>query len=217
MQITLAILLAVIAIVLILSKRLLSNDALERAANATGIVAAVAALIVLAFYTSSLGSINQPVASSATAVLDITLFPTSSNTPISTQTVNPIDTQLSTASFMVSSLVGWQDTGMHVSRGDRLEISVISGTWTGEIGHAPITNGEGDLGYICGSPSCVEPLPTAPTGALIGQIGDMIFLIGKGNIIISEDEGNLLLRMNDGDSGLHDNEGSLQVEIAKQQ
>ncbi len=53
------------------------------------------------------------------------------------------------------------------------------------------------------------------TGALIGQIGDMTFEIGTGTVIFSEGNGTLRVRINDADNGLHDNEGSLQVNIIK--
>jgi len=53
MQFFIAILLAALAIVLFLSKKSLPNAMLERAANAGGIISAIAALIVFAFYTIS--------------------------------------------------------------------------------------------------------------------------------------------------------------------
>jgi hypothetical protein len=122
-------------------------------------------------------------------------------------------TQTTDRVFEVSSLIGWQNTGIHISNGERVEISVISGEWTNWRGRAPYTEGEGDSAYICGSPGCVEPLPTVPSGALIGQIGGMTFLIGAGTVILAEVEGNLLLRINDSNGGLYDNDGSLKVKI----
>jgi len=53
MQIFLAAILFIVAIALFISKRLIKNDDLERAANIGSLIAAIAALIVLAFYTSS--------------------------------------------------------------------------------------------------------------------------------------------------------------------
>lgn len=53
MQFFIAILLAALALALFLSKKSLPNATLERAANAGGIISAIAALIVFAFYTIS--------------------------------------------------------------------------------------------------------------------------------------------------------------------
>jgi len=71
MQIVLAILLAIIAAILFLSKKAITNDVLERAANAGGVVAAVAAIIVLAFYTSTIVSSKEEQASKAITVASL--------------------------------------------------------------------------------------------------------------------------------------------------
>jgi hypothetical protein len=60
---------------------------------------------------------------------------------------------------------------------------------------------------------CVEPLPTFPTDALIGRVGNQQFYVGQRTIITIEQTGTLSLRMNDGDYDLWDNDGTLQVGI----
>lgn len=121
--------------------------------------------------------------------------------------------------FTVSSLKGWQATGVYVNKGDKVEITVLSGEWSYNPNESQYTSGEGDSNYVCGkiiSPSeCAEPLPTSPSGALIGQIGNMIFEVGSGAVISAKDNGTLRLRMNDANDGLGDNEGSLKVQIIK--
>ena len=105
MQIALAIFLAIIAIILFSLKKLISNEALERAANVGGVIAIIAALLILAFYTPNpqkppIGitpsaantDIPKPTIttlSSSTATLKSDSNPASVNTtvPESTQTV----------------------------------------------------------------------------------------------------------------------------------
>jgi hypothetical protein len=98
-----------------------------------------------------------------------------------------------------------------------VQITVVSGQWT----HAkdpPYNNGTGDEGYICAnnmpSTQCVEPLPSAPQGSLIGRIGSTIFAVGTGRTVTADESGPLSLRMNDGDAGLYDNDGFLVVRVS---
>jgi hypothetical protein len=60
MQIILAILLIIIGVVLFLAKRSIGNEDLGRAANVGSIVATIAGIIILAFYTAALGSTKDP-------------------------------------------------------------------------------------------------------------------------------------------------------------
>jgi hypothetical protein len=60
MQILIAVLLVILALVLFVFKKWLPNEALERAANVSGIIATAAGIVVLAFYTASLGSRAEP-------------------------------------------------------------------------------------------------------------------------------------------------------------
>jgi len=65
MQITITVVLAILAIVLFVSKRFISNEALERAANVGGVIAVIAALVVLAFFTFSPESQNERINSNS--------------------------------------------------------------------------------------------------------------------------------------------------------
>ena len=115
----------------------------------------------------------------------------------------------------VDATLPWQATGISFSANDSIEIEVTSGLWTHWLGTEPYNNGSGES-YICTDflpgNECAEPLPNAPKGALIGQIGSHIFLIGSGNSIVAQQSGELHLRINDGDDGLFDNDGTLTVE-----
>jgi hypothetical protein len=111
---------------------------------------------------------------------------------------------------------GWQDTGVRVKPGTKIDISVIEGKWTHWSGSQPLNPGVGG-GYICGKAmkpeDCVEPLPEYPAGGLIGKIGDQVFGVGMGISQVSTGSGTLKLRINDADVGLYDNDGELKVEI----
>jgi len=78
MQIVAVVLLTILAITLFLSKKSLPNEALERVANVSGVVATITALLVLAFYTASIGSknqeIHQPIADNSTLDTELNLL-----------------------------------------------------------------------------------------------------------------------------------------------
>lgn len=119
----------------------------------------------------------------------------------------------------VEAKLGWQNTDLQVEGGSVLHVKVIGGMWTQFRSDEHYFQGEG-IGYICGlalpSDKCVEPLPSAGQGALIGRVSDQIFLIGN-DVSVTIDAGGLLyLRMNDGDVGLYDNDGWLSVQIERQ-
>lgn len=112
---------------------------------------------------------------------------------------------------------GWQSTGVLVTSGMKISISVISGEWTyWPDAPQPYNSGEGGK-YICANvmpaSQCVEPLPDFPSGGLIGKIGNQIFGIGKGTTLLAEQLGTFYLRINDGDLGLYDNVGELVIDI----
>lgn len=111
---------------------------------------------------------------------------------------------------------GWQDTGVRVKPGTKIDITVIEGKWTHWSGTQPLNPGVGG-GYICGKAmkpeDCVEPLPEYSAGGLIGKIGNHVFPVGMGISQVTTDSGTLKLRINDADVGLYDNDGELQVEI----
>jgi hypothetical protein len=132
--------------------------------------------------------------------------------------VPSISTQIRTAGgVQVSARKDWQSSGYQITTGAEVQIEVIDGQWTSRKGTILYTSGEG-TGYICGEvmppEKCVEPLPTVPSDALIGRIGDQLFLIGQGTTISAEQSGPLELRINDGSGGLYDNDGVLTVSVS---
>lgn len=112
--------------------------------------------------------------------------------------------------------LSWQVTGVVVEANETLVVEVVDGEWSSQAGVSPYNNGTG-TGYICADflppEDCVEPLPEAPQGALIGRIGNHVFEVGSGTTLVAQQEGELALRMNDDDDGLFDNEGVLTVDI----
>jgi hypothetical protein len=116
----------------------------------------------------------------------------------------------------INARKGWQDTGIRVKPGTKINITVIDGKWTHWSGTQPFNPGVGG-GYTCGKAmnpeDCVEPLPEYSTGGLIGKVGDQVFGVGMGISYETNESGTLKLRINDADVGLYDNDGELKVEI----
>ena len=140
MQILLAIILIIIAVALFLSKSSIKNDDLERAANVGGVVATIAAIVVLAFYTTSINppKIPPPVVDTLTNTLLPTGLPpsptetptitlTSTFTPTATlaptQTNTPTLTSTSTPTLMLPFLDNF-DNGI-----DSHIWKTLSGVW----------------------------------------------------------------------------------------
>jgi len=115
--------------------------------------------------------------------------------------------------FEVLAAKGWQNTGVQVSAGDSLEITYISGIWSGKTGNNLFTGPEGghpSRDYFC------SPISHEETGfnALIGKIWyGKPFLVGRHFTGTADISGTLYLRMNDCDVWLEDNEGSVIVTI----
>jgi hypothetical protein len=118
----------------------------------------------------------------------------------------------------ISAEKGWQDGKLNVPPGSQVQITVVGGQWTHAKESAPYNNGIGDPGWVCAnvmaSPQCVEPLPSAAQGSLIGRIGSTVFAVGAGRTVTADESGPLSLRMNDGDVGLYDNDGFLVVRVS---
>jgi len=112
--------------------------------------------------------------------------------------------------FEVSAL-GWKDTGIVISAGDWVQISVTGGGWTTWAGVNPRTDGNG----IEGRRDPCTPMPDHNTGGLVGQIGDNPPLWVGNDVALrpSPFTGDLKLSMNDC-SPFGGNEGSLTVNIA---
>jgi hypothetical protein len=143
--------------------------------------------------------------------------PSPSHPPSPSQPPSPSPSPTSTpnyfTTFEVLAAKGWQDTGVQVNAGDILEISYVSGLWTGKIGLNDYSGPEGghpSQDYLC------NPMSHKETGfnALIGIIWTgKPFMVGRHFTGTADISGGLYLRMNDCDEWLEDNEGSVVVTI----
>jgi hypothetical protein len=107
--------------------------------------------------------------------------------------------------FTVSAKQQWTPTGIVVRRGEPLTFRV-----NGDINFGPGTSPPGGSGERNGG----NPVPGAPTGALIGRIGNsQPFVIGNTAQIQAPAGGQLFLGVND--SYLQDNDGAFQVEVQR--
>ena len=111
----------------------------------------------------------------------------------------------------ISAELGWQNTGILLKPGATINIQFISGEI--QDGQAVI-RGPSGVGWVCGDPSCCEPMPAEQRDALIGRVGDHLFLIGDSHTIEVQEGGELQLRINDCDAGLFDNSGELKIKIS---
>jgi hypothetical protein len=159
--------------------------------------------------------ITDPVASPAVISVSPSVLPSEIPAVIATQPILITATVHWNTTKEIHSDKLWQDTGLDLRAGDKVLIEVVNGRWKKSPNEA-YNNGSG-TGYICGgvlaSTDCVEPMPMYPTDALIGRVGDQIFLIGQRVEITVEQNGQLSMRMNDGDFDIFDNEGSLTVGV----
>lgn|GEM_PF-3190374 len=107
--------------------------------------------------------------------------------------------------------LGWQSTGILLASGESIHIQFVSG----EIRDGDtIIRGPSGVGWACEDRDCCEPMPDVGRDALIGRVGDELFLIGDRNEISVATDGELQLRINDCDAGLFDNSGSLRIKIS---
>jgi hypothetical protein len=122
-----------------------------------------------------------------------------------TTTTTTATTTTAGGTLMVPGQQAWTPTGLTVRRGERLTFSA-----TGQItfpGTAtPAGSGEINQG---------NPVPSAPTGALIGKVGEtgQPFVIGNQASITAPAAGQLFVGIND--STHADNSGSFQVQIQR--
>jgi hypothetical protein len=113
----------------------------------------------------------------------------------------------SPSGFNVSAQQPCFATGMTVRRGETLGIQA-----SGEISYGP---GRATPAGSTSDQNPANPVPNAPTGALIGRIGNgAAFLIGSQNQIQAPANGQLFLCVNDGQMG--DNSGAFQVQVTRQ-
>jgi hypothetical protein len=128
-----------------------------------------------------------------------TVATTGTTTTTTTTTTGPA------GSLMVPAQQAWTPTGLAVRRGERLTF-----TANGQITFPGTASPQGSSETNQGN-----PLPAAPTGALIGKIGQngQPFVIGNSATITAPAAGQLFVGINDGHFG--DNNGSFQVQIQR--
>lgn len=102
---------------------------------------------------------------------------------------------------------GWQ-TILHVNKGQIIHLKA-DGTWRTYDPVDFVCNAEGIHNGKETYPFTTVALP----GALIGKIGDSIFLIGKAARIEVPEDGDLQVRINKKDGYLHDDSGQLMLTI----
>ncbi len=118
-------------------------------------------------------------------------------TPQPTPTLEPV-------TFLVAYVPAydpWFYIDEFINQGEEVEIQFVEGTWTYDP-EVPAFGAEGNpnqpiCAYIQPGAKCVEPLPTARTGALVGSLDvPQFFEVGNHLKFIAPTSGWLTLRMN---------------------
>lgn len=116
----------------------------------------------------------------------------------------PVDIQVD-----IQADAPWQDTGLQVRRGNRVQVIYVSGEWSIWVGADPMTDGNGQTGR----PEDCRLMPEANLGGLIGRVGENPpFFIGNEADLFSEYNGALQLSMNDC-TPFESNGGALTVQV----
>lgn len=112
----------------------------------------------------------------------------------------------------------WYDTGININADTVATISYVSGLWTANPNdnNGQLYNAAGNPTYINAKPGYT--MPNTNEGALIGRIGQTVFLIGMGVTTPEGLTGELELCINDDltgeyGAGLTDNIGSITMQI----
>lgn len=110
----------------------------------------------------------------------------------------------------VSSQTGWQDTGIAIEKGERLNIVWINGTWNGDGGRYPFHGPAGPVHDAYTAPDSY-PLPGHVEDSLVGRVGGQRFFVGEQARVRIGENSTLQLTIND--TGYHDNRGSIRVRV----
>lgn len=112
----------------------------------------------------------------------------------------------------------WLDTGIRINTSTAATISYVDGKWTAnpEDNNGEEYDAAGNPSYINAKPGYT--MPNENEGALIGKVGDTVFLIGLGATTPPGLAGKLELCINDDltgeyGAGLSDNKGAVNVQI----
>lgn len=113
-----------------------------------------------------------------------------------------------TTSIDIFANQGWQDTGVSISERDVVIIDYIQGKWTPRKGVQDPISARGYDGNID------DFIKGSRLAALIGKLGDDLFVVGEEKEFVAQRGGRLFLRIND--SVLDDNEGFVNIKITVQ-
>lgn len=118
----------------------------------------------------------------------------------------------------VQADIAWQNTGVVISSSNTVNIKYVSGLWTAnpQDNYGQLYNGFGNPQFIAAKSGYT--MPGQNEGALIGKVGNTIFLIGMGATVPPNLSGEIQLCINDDlngeyGAGLTDNLGSIVVAI----
>ena len=130
-----------------------------------------------------------------------------------TEVLPPPTPTVQITAFTVFANQPWQDTGVAVNQGQRIQIVFKDGTWAGRVGWEPslpdIWTDAGGIDYQIYYP---EFGITSRFASLIGKIGNgPVLQVGHSYDSLSAQTGVIFLRMFDTD--LSDNDGSINVEV----
>jgi hypothetical protein len=118
----------------------------------------------------------------------------------------------------VQAYVAWQNTGVALNAGNKASIQYASGLWTANPGDngGQLYNANGNPTFIPSKPGYT--MPGQNEGALIGKVGNTVFLVGMGATVPAGLTGEIQLCINDDlngqyGAGLTDNIGFIVVAI----
>ncbi|WP_211196183.1 hypothetical protein [Flavobacterium sp. H122] len=118
----------------------------------------------------------------------------------------------------VQADIAWQNTGVVISANNTAKISYVSGLWTAnpQDNNGQLYDANGNPNFIAAKPGYT--MPGQNEGALIGKVGNTVFLVGMGTTLPSNLSGEIQLCINDDlngeyGAGLTDNLGSIVVSI----
>jgi len=121
--------------------------------------------------------------------------------------------------FVVQSKQVWPSTNYSVKAGDRIVVTWLSGEWSANPAWGILVNGNGNPSFP--SAKTGYAMPGQPEGALVGKVGNSVFLVGNTAVVPANLAGTLYLAINDDVNGIYgagytDNIGALKVMIFKE-
>ena len=115
---------------------------------------------------------------------------------------------------VITSRLGWQDTGIYVFGGDRVRVEQVGGSWTVDHKSFPYV---GAGGYDWDTDSHIyqgcKIRDDSPYGRLLSRVKSGSRALGAHRSWRATTSGRLLMRINDQDRCLGDNAGALIIRI----